>query len=98
MEKMTKERVRSMTQEEFDRIPEWSSDIGREERVIDGKRVWIPVLAADPGAQWYEEDEIPGCVDPNGRYWRFVKVDGTLYKQRRSTPSWAAWKRMRGDF
>ena len=87
-QRLTKEWVASLTQDDFDHIPEYPSGIRQEERIVDGKRVRTVVVSASP-PQWFEEDEVPGCQDHNGQWWRFIREDGKLYKQRRTTPSWA---------
>jgi len=88
MQRLTKGWLDSLTQEDFNQIPEYESDVRREERIVDGKRVWVVIVSAAQ-AQWLDEDEIPGCQDDKGQWWRFIRENGNLYKQRRMAPAWA---------
>lgn len=68
-----------MNKDELDALPVIS--VGQELRIIDGKKVLVPVLPAFIGAQWFEEDEAPGYVDDAGRRWHLVKKpDGSWGK------------------
>jgi hypothetical protein len=69
----------ALTREELLALPEIG--IGRVERIIDGKRVWVPFMP-EFRAVWFEEDEPPGYV-VDGVRWNIVETaDGQRGRMR----------------
>jgi hypothetical protein len=76
---------KSITQEEFDSLPDATPRFGVEERVIDGRVVRVPYLEAGPGVGvvlWTEPDEPCMVQDAHGDYWRVGWHEGVRYKVR----------------
>ena len=75
---MTKERPR--TSDDMAALPEVG--FGQEERVINGKRVLVPV-APDLVLFWSEDGDMVGYTDSDGTRWDLVKfADGSWSRQR----------------
>lgn len=71
----------ALTREEFMALPEIG--IGREERMIDGRKVLVPVIP-DLRAVWFEEDEPPSYV-VDGVRWKIVETTDGMRGRMRSS-------------
>jgi hypothetical protein len=70
-----------MTQAELNDLPEWQTEFGAKEHLINGKLYMVPVLSPQV-VLWTNEDEPCATIDINGQRWRIGWHKGVCYKRK----------------
>jgi hypothetical protein len=66
-----------MTQEDLDRLPEWPTGFGMEERLIDGVLRRCPIAP-----RMVVFADIIRVLDADGQKWMIGRYEGVLYKAK----------------